>query len=278
MENTGAPGPDTIIDNNGNQKTVVLPLHGTISNTPASRVWVSVQLESPYRLTVSGEVYDTRMFGPSYLLRTDISTLPGQASFDIADQVTNLCGVPVEMELLYHCNYGRPILGGGARLVAPVQKMSARDDIALKAIGGWDVYSPPQAGFVEQCYFFTLHANKQNQTTVALVSADEELAATVRYSVKQLPTFTLWKNTASVPDGYVTGLEPGTDYPNPRGFERKQGRVVTLQAAETHRAGVTLGLVRGKGQVKAVCKRIADLSKGKKAEICATIDPDLSPV
>ena len=32
------------------------------------------------------------------------------------DQVTNLSDVPQEMELLYHTNFGTPLLGAGARV------------------------------------------------------------------------------------------------------------------------------------------------------------------
>ena len=50
----------------------------------------------------------------------------------------------------------------------------------------------------------------------------------LRFDKDQLPAFTLWKNTGGLRDGYVTGLEPGTNYPNPRPFERRTDRVVTL--------------------------------------------------
>ena len=41
--------------------------------------------------------------------------------------------------------------------------------------------------------------------------------------LEELPCFTLWKNTAAEADGYVTGLEPGTNFPNLRSFERFVG-------------------------------------------------------
>ena len=41
-----------------------------------------------------------------------------------------------------------------------------------------------------------------------------------------MPWFTQWKNTTSVADGYVTGIEPGTNFPNPRTYEGEQGRVI----------------------------------------------------
>jgi hypothetical protein len=43
-----------------------------------------------------------------------------------------------------------------------------------------------------------------------------------------LPCITVWRNTAAVEDGYVTGLEPATNYPNFKTFERQQGRVRVL--------------------------------------------------
>ena len=233
-------------------------------------------MEKPHRLTVGGEVYDTRMFGPSYRLRTEISTKPGDTQFEIADQITNLGGVPAELELLYHCNYGPPVLGEGARLVAPVKKVSARDDGGLADMDRWDLYGPPQPGFVEQCYFLTLHGDGKGNSTVALVSPDEDLAAAVEFSVRRLPAFTLWKNTAAEADGYVTGLEPGTDYPNPRQFEREQGRVLTLDPGESYEAGVKLGLARGKSDVKKLCSKIKGIAKGKKSEVCEAVDPALS--
>jgi len=38
----------------------------------------------------------------------------------------------------------------------------------------------------------------------------------------------VWKNTGAIEEGHVTGLEPATNYPNFKTFERQQGRVRTL--------------------------------------------------
>ena len=159
----------------------------------------------------------------------------------------------------------------------PVQKLSARDAVALSEVKQWNVYRGPEAGFVERCYFTALHGNKCGGTIVALVSPDEETAATLKFSTRQLPAFTLWKNTAAEADGYVTGLEPGTDYPNPRQFEREKGRVVKLGPGEVYKAVLTMGLVRGRSKVRALCTRINGLAKGKSTQVCARVDQDLSP-
>lgn len=277
LENTGAPCTDTVIDNRGNERTVNLNLHGGLSNTPAGRVWFSCGLEPPFRLTVGGEVRDGRMFGPSFLLRTEISTVPGSGEFTISDEVVNTWDRPTEMELLYHCNFGAPVLEEGARLVAPVEKLSAANERALEGIAAWDRFGPPKAGFVEQCYLARLHADAGGRTAVALVNRAGTAAVRVAFSRAALPAFTIWKATGSPGAGYVAGLEPGTDYPNPRPFERAQGRVVTLDPGRPYRAAVAIGLTRGRAAVDELCAGVLAPAAGAAPEICPAIDPSLAP-
>ncbi|KPK65508.1 MAG: hypothetical protein AMK73_02800 [Planctomycetes bacterium SM23_32] len=273
----GAPGEDVLPGVAGMQKRVTLPLHGTIANTPAMRVAVRVQLQEPYELSVVGEVPDTRMFGPSFSMLSTISTVPGSREFAVQDVITNLGAMPTEMELLYHCNYGPPLLGEGARLLAAASFVAPRDKRAQEDMATWDTYGPPEPGFAEQCYFLRMHADDGGQTMVALADPEEETAATIRYSVEELPAFTIWRNTAADCEGYVTGLEPGTDYPNPRLFERQKGRVIELAPEATYRTRLVFGLVDSEEEVAAVRQEIAALSEGKDCVVREAPDPDYCP-
>lgn len=277
LESQGAPGEDVMTDEDGNEARMFLPLHGRIGNTPAVRVWAGVELTEPYRLSVSGEVYDTRMFGPSHKLVATVSTVPGSSGFRIDDTVQNLSGTPREMELLYHCNFGPPLLEEGSRVLVPIERISARDPEALKGLETWDVFGPPQAGFAEQCYYFTLHGDDEDRTAVALTNSAGDLGVRLRFSTAQLPAFTLWKNTEAERDGYVTGLEPATDYPNLRTFEQQKGRVVTLAAGQTYRSRIDVDLLPGASEVSAAKSEIEALTRGRDSEVCSNIDPDLSP-
>ncbi len=272
----GSPGEDTIRTNTGEKATVQLPLHGTIANTPADYVAVRVELEPPYTISVVGETHDSQMFGANFLLRTVISTVPGSAEFTISDEVQNLSGTLQEMELLYHCNYGPPMLAEGARVVAPVEYLVPRDERACEGVENWDFYGPPQDGFAEQVYFMRLFGDSSDNTVVGLVSADETRAATIRYSLDELPAFTVWKNTGAEADGYVTGLEPGTDYPNNRSFEREHNRVVEMAAGATYRASLTFGLTSGADEVARLVEEIDALAGGN-GEVNTLMDGEYCP-
>ncbi|MCZ6634408.1 MAG: DUF4432 family protein, partial [bacterium] len=154
LSSNGAPGNDVVIDNNGNEADVFLPLHGKIANIGARYVEVRIDLSPPYRITVIGIVEETMMFGPALRLTTEIATELGSNSLRISDRVTNLNRKPAEVQLLYHCNYGTPILEEGATVVAPFKTVSPRDARAQEDMDTYDRFSGPKPGYVEQVYFY----------------------------------------------------------------------------------------------------------------------------
>ncbi|MFQ6095479.1 MAG: aldose 1-epimerase family protein [Candidatus Bathyarchaeia archaeon] len=277
IENFGAPGPDVITDNMGNKKEVMLTLHGKIANIPASIVKARIGLEEPYELGVTGVVHERSMFGSNFRMDTEITTTPKGNSIKIVDTIRNLRSVPDEMQILYHCNYGSPFLEEDSRLVAPIQEVVPRDPRAAEGIKEFELFGPPEAGFVEQVFFFRLKGDEEGRTLVMLVNSDETKAVSISFSVKQLPCFTLWKNTNSLGEGYVVGLEPGTSYPNTRAFEREHNRVVQLQPGENYRSEINLSVHLGSDDVQRVKERIDEIGKGIEPKIFDKPVKEFSP-
>jgi len=261
LESNGAPD----VGSNGVAK---YPLHGRIANRPAHHVELSTDADSgDIRLT--GTVDETRFLFQKLRLKASYHTKVGQSGLRIVDEVTNLSGNPAELQLLYHVNFGAPLLDPGARVVAPVKAIVPRDARAAEGISAWDSYPNEQAGFSEQVYFFELAAGSDDMTQVLLKNAHSNTGVSLRYSKKQLPYFTLWKNTPMAADGYVTGLEPGTNFPNPRSFEAEQGRVVKLKPGETVTFEVTLEVLADAAAVAAAEQAVAKIAGGKKPEVFA---------
>jgi hypothetical protein len=233
-------------------------LHGRIANRPAHQLQVHADGESG-ELVVAGIVDETRFHFCKLRMFSSISTRVGQPSLRIRDTVENLSGSPTDIQLLYHINFGPPLLGAGARVVAPVQALVPRTAAAAAELSQWDSYPPPRAGTLEQVYFFQLQSNHQQQTAVLLHDATAARGVSVHYNTRQLPCFTLWKNPTAEADGYVTGLEPATNYPNPRSFETRQGRVVPLGPGETATFDVELHIHVTADQVHRAQQQIAAL-------------------
>jgi hypothetical protein len=211
-----------------------LTLHGRIANLPAH--FLSIRMTEDGELSLTGVVDECSLFGPRLQLKSTLTTHLGSNTMRITDQITNLGGQSTELELLYHVNVGPPFLEAGAQLSAPVSRVIPRDTRASEDISTWSTYREPIAGYQEQCYFLELQGDSQDRTEVLLSNAGGDRGLSLGFSRQQLPYFTLWKNTQAVADGYVTGIEPSTSLPNPRSFERRQGRVLVLPAGGSHSA------------------------------------------
>jgi hypothetical protein len=242
------------------------PLHGKIANKPAHFVEVLIDSDSA-EISVVGVVDEIRFHFGKLRMKTTITTMVGEPGFRVLDEVTNLSAGPGEMQLLYHVNFGRPILDAGARLIAPIKTMAPSTSLAAKNIATWDTYSAEQLCFSEQVYLFELLADNAGQSQVLLKNAGGSQGVSLRFPLQQLPCFTLWKDTATTEDGYVTGLEPGTNYPNPRSFEQEQGRVVKLAPGETKRFEVALAVHANPESVTAAEQAIAKIQGDTKPKI-----------
>jgi len=175
--------------------------------------------------------------------------------------VTNLSAKPAEFQLLYHTNIGRPFLDENGRFLAAINEMSPRDPRAAEGIDSFDKYEAPDAGYAEQAYLFRLIGDAKRQTVTLLRNAAGDRGLSLRFSLIDFPCFTLWKNTGAEADGYVTGLEPGTNFPNLRSFERAQGRVTTLAPGASRRVSLEMAIHADKNAVSAVASEISQLQE-----------------
>jgi hypothetical protein len=171
------------------------------------------------------------------------------------------------MQMLYHVNFGLPLLDGGSRVVAPVKTLVPRNAHAASGIGSWDSYQAPQPGYEEMVYFFDLHAAADGQSRTLLKNAHATRGASLVFNTKQLPCFTVWKNTTGEPDGYVTGLEPGTNYPNPRSFETAKKRVVPLAGGQKQAFDLTLEIHGSPAEVSAAEAAVTKIQAGRDPKI-----------
>ncbi len=225
LESNGAP-------ERADNGTLRYPLHGRIANLPARNLTVQVDTVSGC-VELCGEVVESKLFFKRLRLRSRAVFTAGSAAVEIVDEVTNELSTPATAQLLYHINLGSPVLADGATVVAPVRTLAPKDDHAAAEIERWDQIGPPQSGYAERVYFARLHSDAEGQSAAMLRGSGGQRGFGVTIDTRTLPYFILWKNTAAESDGYVAGLEPATNFPNPRSQEAQQGRVVSLAAGQS---------------------------------------------
>lgn len=259
LKSNGPPGEDSFSDRNGRLMRSPLTLHGHIANRPAQCVEVRINLDPPFEMCVMGEVTESSLFGSYLRMTATYATAPGSNKLVIHDVVENRAAHATEFQMLYHLNVGSPFLEAGSRFVTPIREMAPLTFRAAEGIDTFDTYVGPTVGFVEQVYAYDLLADTHGKTVGMLYNTAADRGLVVRSDRREQPCFTLWKNTAAIEDGYVTGLEPGTNYPNFKGFERQQGRVPLLPANGRWEAKWSLEVLDSGVAVSRVLAEIATL-------------------
>jgi hypothetical protein len=235
---------------------------------------VTVDQQAPYTIRVRGRVDERVFFGPKLELWTEISTVPGSGKFTISDTLTNRGSEPQEFMLIYHANYGSPLLEQGARLVAAAERVAPFNDHAAKAVKTWDTYAAPRSGFVEEVFQIFPFADKKGRTTIQLQNAKGDRGVSMNWSLEELPYLTQWKNTVANSDGYVTGLEPGTSFPHNRRWERAKGRVSKLAPSQSRSFAITFGIQNTQAEVAEVARSIQALQRDRRTRVLQRPEAD----
>lgn len=269
LDSNGAPEHDE-------KGTLTYPLHGCIGNLAADSLSIEYD-EATGRLELIGVVRESRLFFKNFTLRSRIRVHAGSSLVELLDDVTNEMSRPATMQLLYHINVGSPVLGEGASLEVPLDELAPKDDLSASEIEKWNQYGGPETGYAERVYFAKPRADESNHCVALLRSADGDKGLSVSFNVNGLPRFVLWKNTADQRDGYVTGLEPATNYPNGKSFEEKQGRVVEIAPEETASFRVSLNPLTSAESVTEVSGRIAAIQGDESTKVHNVPRPGWSP-
>jgi hypothetical protein len=222
-----------------------LGLHGRISNTPAENESVYADWEDDdYVIRVRGKMRQSRVFGENLTLTREIETRLLSNSLIIRDTVEN-CGFIVQpLMMLYHVNFGYPIVDKDTVLVQSKTRVKARDEEACKGIDTYNLFSDPLPNYKEQVFYHEMEPDPNGFVTACLFNknlGEKGLGAYVRFNKNELPFLCEWKQMGE--GEYVVGIEPSTGYPEGRAQARKDGQVIFMQPGEKKKVQIEIGVV-----------------------------------
>lgn len=264
LESNGAPDFDE-------RGQLTYPLHGRIANRPAHELRLTID-DVAGTISLHGIVEESRFHFQKLRLHTTYTTHFGSSRIAWRDEVENFGGSTSEMQMLYHTNIGQPQLDAGSTFLAPIASVGPGNaDTVAMGTENWDLYGPPDPQFRQQVYQLGLLSDEKGDTRVLLKNSTGASGVQLSFNVRQLPCFSLWRNLVAGEDGYVTGIEPGTNFPNPRSWETKQGRVVSLHAGQKWTAELALDWFLEPAAVAESERAIRDLQGGRQATVYADV-------
>jgi len=229
----------------------------------------------PYAIHLRGELKEQAFKKVDFTAATELVTVPGSARFDLNDVLTNNGDYPKEYQALYHSNFSTPFLEEGARFVAPVKQVSPFNDKAKGDLSTWDTYRAPTRDYDETVYNVVPYADDKGQTLTVLHNKAGSLGVAVGFNTQTLPVFSLWKNTDTQGQGYVTGLEPGTSFSYNRRYQRPLNLVPKIGPNETRQFSISYSLLADKPAVDQAVESVKRIQNGRNTEVRDTPLVDL---
>jgi hypothetical protein len=220
-----------------------LGLHGRISATPAELLRSEVvPTNTGYTCEFRGRVRQSSASGENIVLLRTIRTAPGSNRISIVDEITNEAFKPVDHMVLYHFNFGFPLVSETCHISIP-EAQQRRWIQGDGPVDGWERFPAPS----DMEPTVLLHEGVQDEqgwvqlaieNQVFLNGQKKHMQVDLRYLRESCPFLTQWRNPAK--GGYVLALEPGNASTEGRATHRQRGTLPRLQAQETRRYEFTL--------------------------------------
>ena len=213
-------------------------VHGRISNTPAEIISV-IQPNPPagqLDMSITGRMVQTQVFGPTLELKRTILGRLGEATIRIQDEVTNLGNTEAPHMLLYHANFGWPLVDEGAEIVWEGDWRSGGSegsDAVFHEGNDFRRCPGPQdehRGTGEAVAFIDVASGEDGWCTGGIRNRARGMALRLRFRKEQLPWLINWQHWG--PGEYVTALEPATHPPIGQAQARREQTLITLAPGE----------------------------------------------
>ena len=214
-------------------------LHDSISHVPAiveSIVQPDLRNEN-LQMSISGRMLQSTVFGPHLELNRTISGLLGNPKIIITDKVTNLGNVSAPHMLLYHFNFGWPIIDEDTEIIWEgkwISRGSSTDDIIFNLNNDYKKCKEAideHKGTGESVAFIDVAPGPSGLCECAVYNHKISLKVKLRFKKEQLPWLTNWQHWAR--NEYVTAFEPGTHPPIGQAEARRNNTLLFIQPGET---------------------------------------------
>ena len=231
-------------------------LHGRISNIPAMIESV-IQPDLPagnLEMSITAVMKESKVFGSNLELRRTISSTLGSPQIKIHDTVTNHGNTSSPHMLLYHCNFGWPLVDEGTQIIykglCKSRSFKMDNEIFNEKVNYRICQKPLDAhrGSGEACGFIDVEADAKGICKVGLYNSKIGVAVAMEYNKKQLPWLTNWQHWGH--GEYVTALEPGTNPPIGQSKAREQKQLIFLEPSESRSYELKISVLHRKSKSK----------------------------
>jgi len=222
-------------------------LHDRISHSPAEIISI-VQPDlanGNLQMSLTGKMLQSTTFGPHLLLKRTLSATLGVPVITIRDEVTNRGNRSAPHMLLYHCNFGWPLIDYGADIYWN-GKLHVPNEESRKIFNDSNDYKKcinpidEHLGGGEAVGFIDIESGPGGMCECGVENHSIGLGVNLKFNKKQLKWLTNWQHWGE--NEYVMALEPGTHPPVGQSSAREDNTLIVIEPGETRKYELTIAV------------------------------------
>jgi len=211
-------------------------------------------------MSVTGCMKQTQPMGLKMELKRTIVSFLGESKIKIIDEVKNVGNTVAPHMLLYHMNFGYPLVDVGSHILwkGKWKHREVADTQNRNTVSYGDPHICPDVleahnGNGEEALFIDPIADQNGKCLAGILNDKLQLSVFVHFKKEQLPCLTNWLHWGK--GEYVTGLEPGTHYPVGQSVARERGDLILLEPSEKKRYEFEIEVLYGTQEIKNFIKK-----------------------
>lgn len=237
----------------------ILGIHGRISHIPVEKHNVDEYWnEDELVIRLSGQARESCLYRENLVLKREIVCSSAAPAIHVSDEIINEGFNESPFMILYHVNFGFPIVSSSSRLYSSADLVEPWNSDAKNGDGEYSRFCDPVPGYLFQC--FTHHMPMdQEKVAVALINEELDYGGYISYSPRQMPCFNEWKMMGE--QDYVVGFEPGINIPEGRIEARNNNRLHTLKPGEKYDIKYEIGILNDRKAIDEFLLRMERRSR-----------------
>jgi hypothetical protein len=225
----------------------LLGVHGRIGTCPAENICCEAFWQGEdYIIKISGDTYETKLFGENLKLHREIVVKTGENKIFLHDKVENLGFKPSPIMMIYHFNFGYPLLDEGSKIHIDSDKCFAACKTSEEKSQEQYKITNPQHDIEENVYFHHMKTD-EGKGYASIINNNlgtNGLGVYIKFDLKELPYLNQWKMMGE--GEYVVGLEPSNCMTLGRAKERERGALRYIAPGEVKDFIIEIGIVENK--------------------------------
>jgi hypothetical protein len=157
--------------------------------------------------------------------------------------------------LLYHINFGFPLVDEGAEILLPVSRQFPPDNSSLESLTR---LAPPIPADGGTAFDYAPLSEASGIAPVGIINRQRQLGVYEHFRPAQLPRALVWRMLAE--GNYVVALEPSTNRSAGRLDARARGELLELDPGEQRSYDLELGVLQGTAALDQFADRVNRLA------------------